>query len=256
MHYNANGGTITSDEFKLKDNLVHYISNDSKVGQTWTYGSTPTYGLTDCATFGLSKPGYFFKGWGTTATGGTIYSQVDTTISATDLNSYIKTGDCAVTLYAIWEKIELVSDTDAVIDNENGLIFGINEGFENIEDYVSLSADGAEIEFTPNENGNGTGSVVTIVDDGEEIASYTIVIFGDYNGDGIIDTEDTSYFASIANFELFDCYEEGNEHLFMAADINGDGAVDNMDEEDMYAVANFEAYIDQKADGTYRVVRY
>jgi len=161
-----------------------------------------------------------------------------------------------MTLYAQWEKIVLTSDSDAVIDDQNGLIFGINEGFENIEDFVSLSNDGAEIEFTPTANGNGTGSVVRIIADGTEILSYRLVIFGDYNGDGFADAEDTGYFASISNFELFDCYEEGNEHLLMAADINGDGVVDSMDEEDMNAIANFEAYIDPTITEGSKVVRY
>ena len=255
VHYVANGGTLNSDTYTLNGDVIHNKSDNSKYVHKWAYNTGDPTGLINNTTLGLSKTGYKFIGWGTSSDGGTIYDQ-DTFYLPTDINSNIKNGNCSITLYAIWEKIELVSDSDAVIDDENGLIFGINEGFENIEDFVSLSNDGAEIEFTPTANGNGTGSVVRIIADGTEILSYRLVIFGDYNGDGFADAEDTGYFASISNFELFDCYEEGNEHLLMAADINGDGVVDSMDEEDMNAIANFEAYIDPTIIVGSKVVRY
>jgi len=255
VHYVANGGTLNSDTYTLNGDVIHNKSDNSKYVHKWTYNTGDPTGLINNTTLGLSKTGYKFIGWGTSSDGGTIYDQ-DTFYLPTEINSNIKNGNCAMTLYAQWEKIVLTSDSDAVIDDQNGLIFGINEGFENIEDFVSLSNDGAEIEFTPTANGNGTGSVVRIIADGTEILSYRLVIFGDYNGDGFADAEDTGYFASISNFELFDCYEEGNEHLLMAADINGDGVVDSMDEEDMNAIANFEAYIDPTIIVGSKVVRY
>ncbi|MBQ3005907.1 MAG: hypothetical protein IJD88_08225, partial [Clostridia bacterium] len=142
-----------------------------------------------------------------------------------------------------------------IIDREKNLISGLCEYLDadSLMNYITVSGD-ASVEI--DKDAIGTGTKIKVIDKAtsEIIEEYTIVIFGDYNGDGVADIEDTGYFASISNFEIFDYFE--HEHLFMAADVNGDGVVDTMDEEDMYAVANFEAYIDHTITEGSKVVRY
>jgi len=143
-----------------------------------------------------------------------------------------------------------------IINEELSLICGLPDliSIDDFEtEYITIS-DNVTLEYNSDQIGSGT--IVNLIDKvtGEVLEEYTFVIFGDYNGDGVADSEDTAYFASIANFEIFDYYD--NEYLFMAADVNGDGSVDSMDEEDMNAVANFEAYIDHTITEGSRVVRY
>ncbi len=102
VNYNANGGTISSDTYKLSSNIVYKKSDNTKLTQTWTYNSAKKNGLCNASTFGLTREGYTFKGWGTKASGGTIFDQNDTTLVPTKITSNIKSGSCSSTLYAIW----------------------------------------------------------------------------------------------------------------------------------------------------------
>ena len=100
VSYNANGGKITSDTYKLNSNIVY--KGNTKFTETWKYDETHKNGLTNAKTFGLTKEGYTFKGWGTTASGGTIFDQDDTTVKPSQINANVKKGNCSTTLYAIW----------------------------------------------------------------------------------------------------------------------------------------------------------
>lgn len=102
-YFNANGGTISSDTYKLSNNLVYNISDNSKYVQTWTYNNKKTNGIVNIGTLGLSKTGHTFTGWGTKASGGTIFDQNDTELLPTTINSNLNTGSCSSTLYAIWQ---------------------------------------------------------------------------------------------------------------------------------------------------------
>jgi len=151
--------------------------------------------------------------------------------------------------------ISAPENSSVVIDTEKKLISGIETGLD-FDGLMNSLAASDDVTVSADKDVIGTGTVITVKDKatGEVIDEYTIVIFGDYNGDGLADSEDTTYFSAIANFEIFDYYE--HEYLFMAADINGDGVVDAMDEDDMNAVANFEAYIDHTITEGSKVVRY
>ena len=59
---------------------------------------------------------------------------------------------------------------------------------------------------------------INIVVDDAVVKTYSVVIFGDVNGDAIIDGNDVSSIVSVAGSLL-----EFNECQTMAADVNGDG---------------------------------
>jgi len=168
-------------------------------------------------------------------------------------HSYDVNGVC--TVCGEISEISVNEETSVKLDREKNLISGLEfaldkDGFMNcitVTDDAIIEIDNDII---------GTGAKVKIIDKATSIVleEYAIVIFGDYNGDGVADIEDTGYFASIANFEIFDYFEY--DYLFMAADVNGDGVVDVMDEEEMYAVANYDAYIDHTITEGSKVVRY
>lgn len=102
VNYNANGGTITSDTYKLSSNMIYKKADNAKLAQIWTYNLTQTNGLYNASTFGLSREGYTFNGWGTSASGGTVFDQNDAKLVPSSINSSIKNGNCSTTLYAIW----------------------------------------------------------------------------------------------------------------------------------------------------------
>ncbi len=101
IKYNANGGTIKSDRFKLVSNMVYDGSNllESK----WEYNKSNPYGLWNAESFGLYRTGYTFVGWGTTSSGGKVFDEDDASVKPSDLSSNIQNGSCTITLYAIWQ---------------------------------------------------------------------------------------------------------------------------------------------------------
>ena len=125
-----------------------------------------------------------------------------------------------------------------VINTEFMYIYGLDIGLADLEGYVEYS-ESVTVEIS---DGVGTGSVVTTYRSGEEWENYTIVIFGDLNGDGVIDIYDSSILAAIVNGDME--LEEGDVMLF-AADLNSDTAVDIYDLAILNAVVNGETEIAQ-----------
>lgn len=98
--------------------------------------------------------------------------------------------------------------------------------------YIKIyNCDGTEL---LDDNLVGTGSVVKIYDSAtnELIVSYTIVLYGDVSGDGLIEDADYSIIALITcNTTTLE-----NQWMLMACDVNKDGSVDGFDaiELDLY----------------------
>lgn len=104
VYYNANGGTISSTNYKLISNKIAPKDSSSAFVQTWTYNSAKSAGLANASSFGLTKKGYKFVGWGTTSTGGVIFDQNDSSLVPSKINKNIEKGNSSITLYAIWKK--------------------------------------------------------------------------------------------------------------------------------------------------------
>lgn len=112
-----------------------------------------------------------------------------------------------------------------------GLIYKLNDVNEfinqvgidnaNIEIYNSTGALITENELV------GTGANVYIYDKAtnELVNNYTVVLYGDVNGDGLIDAFDKEIITSMALCKV----TIENEWFLMAADVNHDGAVDAFD---------------------------
>lgn len=100
-------GTQHATTYYLNSSEIVYKSSISAVlVQKLTEGETHSNGLYNYTTFGLSRTGYKFIGWGTTASGGTVYDQ-NTAMAAEDVYPSITSGDATITLYAIWEPHKL-----------------------------------------------------------------------------------------------------------------------------------------------------
>lgn len=114
------------------------------------------------------------------------------------------------------------SGSDAVIDEENKIIYGLDAGIDTLTNDIA-----ARSTFYYVCQGFGTGSKVSVTNGNTTIDEYTLVIYGDVNGDAKIDGMDSV---------LIDCY---NNKLFvsdaipefnvMAMDCNHDGSVGDKD---------------------------
>ena len=134
-------------------------------------------------------------------------------------------------------------DSTAVVDSERMVVYGFDIGMQSTAELrQKVKATGAgSLKIVFSEYGLGTGSLINVVVDDAIVKSYTVVIFGDVNGDAIIDTNDLSSVVAVAN-GLTD-YE--SEPVIIAADLNGDGIVDPMDLSIEKAAANAMIDIDQ-----------
>lgn len=121
VNYNVNGGKISSDTYKAVDGMVYKKSGNSKFGQKWTYNNAMKDGLYNAKTFGLSRSGYTFIGWGTTSSGGTVFNQDDTSLLPSKINPDVKTKNCSKTLYAIWKKNPAVTKPSVTVNSPSDL---------------------------------------------------------------------------------------------------------------------------------------
>ena len=120
-----------------------------------------------------------------------------------------------------------------VIDTELGYIYGLDIGLADLEDFVEYSQS---VSYeTP--DGIGTGMTLTTFRSGEEWETYTIVIFGDLNGDGVIDIYDASILAAMVNGDM---EVDENSPISFAADLNDDTAIDIYDLTIINSVVNGE----------------
>lgn len=116
-------------------------------------------------------------------------------------------------------------NTTVTKDPNLNYIYGLEEGYADIANYVTVTDGTGTAEFIPTENGNGTGSLYNVYDVyGELYISYRIIIFGDTNGDSYADGQD----AVITSF-ITDSPESFEDYLKFAADVDFDDSVTETD---------------------------
>ena len=116
-------------------------------------------------------------------------------------------------------------NTNVTIVEDLGYIWGLDEGFSDISNYITVTEGTGTLEYIPSENGIGTGSVVKVYDIyGELFKSYTIIVFGDVNGDTYIDGQDAVLISCITTFT--DKFTDAQK---FAADVDFDNSVTETD---------------------------
>lgn len=136
-----------------------------------------------------------------------------------------------------------------VFDADRGFIYGLEPAltvtcFEN--SYVQINGNARlvyEGVFMPV---LGTGCAVSVIDNETEavLEEYSIIIFGDSNGDSNIDTSDAGLIVDYENFFIqWDPFEDSA--FLKAADVNGDGNIDTGDAAVIVDVENFLLTINQ-----------
>lgn len=133
-------------------------------------------------------------------------------------------------------EVEFNLNTTVTSDAKTGYIYGLDEGFADITSYVTVKDGTGTSAFIPTVNGNGTGSKLEIYTiTGALYKTYTIIIFGDVNGDCKSDGMDAVLIGCMANN-----MGEYDDSIKYAADVNFDGSVSDADSVTVagYAIGN------------------
>jgi len=127
--------------------------------------------------------------------------------------------------------------TNATIDQN--YFYGLDEGYQNIGDYITIT-NGSYV-FVPINNQNGTGAKIEIYNENNKLyRTLEVVIFGDINGDAIIDAKD----AVILNTSLSGMTTLSDAQS-LAADVNIDNLKSSYDSEMIQNYAIGAEYISQ-----------
>lgn len=133
---------------------------------------------------------------------------------------------------------ELTALGDTIIDEERGFIYGLPHGDIGgvvdlaSEGYVAVEGDGSVVcTLVGDAEFLGTGATVELLDSkGSAVKTYTVIIFGDTDGNGLIETFDTLDLIDFIGWN--DCvydWEDSTIPQVFAMDINADGYADDLD---------------------------
>ncbi len=131
--------------------------------------------------------------------------------------------------------------SETIVDEERGIIYGLPEYLTDLEGYVEY--DGGTVEYIETENGFGTGTIVNFIVNGEVRNTYSIVIYGDLTGDGMINEDDLAVYEALINFDIE--FEEGTAFKYASDLFFGEGVADTYDLAHFYSVLSGEGLIFQ-----------
>ncbi len=138
--------------------------------------------------------------------------------------------------------------TGLIVDGN--YIFGFEEGAfaSDVEELIKF-VGAAEMKITETKNGFGTGSVIQFIStkDGSVLLSYTVVFFGDANGDCVIDMFDVAYLVELQNSGA-----EPTDFMLKILDLDNSGYLDATDLSVLIALANMTNTLIQ--DGNMTVI--
>ncbi len=140
-------------------------------------------------------------------------------------HSFDENGVCTVCGATAPTLVKKDNTSNAVIDNSTLYVYGLESG-KTVENVFEVN-NGGLMEVVANSKGykNSTGCQIVVKNaDGTVIKTYTVVIFGDVNGDGAVDSFDALEidFASKGMSSLTGAYA-------IAADVNADSSINATD---------------------------
>ncbi len=169
-----------------------------------------------------------------------LWSTSDSTVASVDSNGLVtgkKAGVVVITAatadgYKDFCLVRVVGitgsyNTGTVIDPESSYIYGLNVGLQSIFDYVELVDESCTLEYDTLTDEIGTGTITNVVRDGVVVDSYTVIIFGDIDGNGWYDANDAFLVNMLANGLI--SADRLSSAQQKAADCNHDGVIDGAD---------------------------
>lgn len=139
-----------------------------------------------------------------------------------------------------------------LFDSGSNYIDGLALDMYATPDQLFATTGGAELIYTPGENNGGdaiaTGDTIEV--DGVQ---YTLVVYGDTNGDATCEATDVAELIMLANWEL--TADDCSEAMLKAADIVADNCIDISDvsfaiQVASYAISNYQIVQDGTFSGT------
>ena len=154
------------------------------------------------------------------------YASEDVTSAVTATGQTFILNNATVTVgTAAQPELAVIEGTTGVIDTENKYVYGVTAGDAATLYFEALN--GGSINMVANDAGatNGTGAQLQLLDaQGGVLDTYTLIIFGDVNGDASVDATDSSLIMQIVarTTTLSDIQT-------FAGDVNGDTLCDATD---------------------------
>lgn len=150
--------------------------------------------------------------FGATTSGTTI-----TSIPENVENIDVKNASKSATITTGGADLVAKADMPTVIDATNKYVYGITAG-DSVEDYIQVNNGSYELVANSSGYTNGTGATVKVKNtSGTIVDTYTVIIFGDVNGDGSVTATDVNI---VSNASLGGIIKGDANN--MAADVNGD----------------------------------
>ena len=136
----------------------------------------------------------------------------------------------------------------ATIINHDKYIYGLVPDITKTlfeSNFIQLS-DNGRLQYTPNTESFGTGTIIELIDNTTQLVkeTYTVIIFGDVNGDGNIDSIDAGTIVDYENY-ISTWDPTADAAYIKAGDLNGDGTIDSIDAGIAVDAENYMVTIDQ-----------
>lgn len=109
-----------------------------------------------------------------------------------------------------------------VVDTANGYVYGVPAGTEDFTEFFTV--ENGSFEMVANAGGytNGTGATLVVKNTAdEEFATYTLIIFGDVDGNAAITAADST----VAKMAALGGAVDGGAACEFAADVDGNGEI-------------------------------
>ena len=119
------------------------------------------------------------------------------------------------------------ADNGAVIDHTDRYIYGLRAGIDSLDGYVYFSEGACSVKYTETSNGFGTGTKAIMLYEDEAFAEYTVIIYGDVDGNGWYDADDAFLVKLMVNGLLTENMLPA--YMWKAADCNHDGLINESD---------------------------
>ncbi|MBQ3499469.1 MAG: peptidoglycan DD-metalloendopeptidase family protein [Clostridia bacterium] len=135
------------------------------------------------------------------------------------------TEDGGYVAFCLVRVLSLSAINGAVVNNDSNIVYGLSCNLNSVDDYLEPADDSMSIVLS--DSVVGTGTTISVIENGEVVDSYTAVIFGDIDGNGWYDAND-AFLVRMLEVGLLTSEAVG-EAAYRAADCNHDGVVDGLD---------------------------